>query len=149
MSLADKLKQDSNAALRAGDKPRLGALRMALAAVKQREVDSRETQTDAQILAVIEKLIKQGRDAATQFSQAGREDLAAKETREIEVLSAYLPEPLTAEALDALVAEVIADTGASSTRDMGRIMAEIKTRAAGRVDMAAVSPLVRGKLGTG
>lgn len=149
MSLTDKLKQDTTAALRAGDKARLGALRMALAAVTQREVDSRETLDDAQVLAVLEKLIKQGRDAAAQFLEAGREDLAAKESSEVEVLSAYLPEPLSAEALDALIAEVIAETGANSIRDMGRVMAGVKARAAGRVDMAAVNPLVRAKLGAG
>lgn len=149
MSLADKLKQDANDALRAGDKPRLSGLRMALAAVKQREVDTRESLDDEQVLAVLEKLIKQGRDAAAQFAAAGRADLAAKETAEVEVLSTYLPEPLEAEALDALISEVIAETGATSMRDMGKVMAGIKTRAAGRVDMAAVNPLVRSKLGAG
>jgi uncharacterized protein YqeY len=94
-------------------------------------------------------LIKQGRDAAAQFADAGRTDLADKESAEIDVLSAYLPEPLDAAALDALIAEVIAETGASSMRDMGKVMAGIKARAAGRADMATVNPLVRAKLGAG
>ena len=146
MSLADTLKQDMKDALRAGDKERLSVLRMALAAVKQREVDSRETLTDEAVTAVIEKMIKQGRDALQQFEAAGRAELAAKEAAEIAILQSYLPEPLDPAALDALIAEAIAATGATSMKDMGRVMALIKDRAAGRVDMATVNVRVRAAL---
>ena len=146
MSLADTLKQDMKDALRAGDKERLSVLRMALAAVKQREVDSRETLTDEAVTALIEKMIKQGRDALQQFEAAGRAELAAKEAAEIAILQSYLPEPLDPAALDALIAEAIAATGATSMKDMGRVMALIKDRAAGRVDMATVNVRVRAAL---
>ena len=146
MSLADTLKQDMKDALRAGDKERLSVLRMALAAVKQREVDSRETLTDEAVTALIEKMIKQGRDALQQFEAAGRAELAAKEAAEIAILQSYLPEPLDPAALDALIAETIAATGATSMKDMGRVMALIKDRAAGRVDMATVNVRVRAAL---
>lgn len=146
MSLADTLKQDMKNALRAGDKERLSVLRMALAAVKQREVDTRETQTDEAVTTLIEKMIKQGRDALQQFEAAGRTELVAKEAAEIAILQSYLPEPLDPAALDALIAEVIAATGAASMKDMGRVMGLIKERAAGRVDMAAVNVRVRAAL---
>ena len=148
VSIKEQLTEDMKAALRAGDKLKLASVRLALAAVKQREVDSRETLGDEEVLAVVEKLIKQGRDSAAQFRDAGRTDLADKETAEVEVLSQYLPEPLSEADLEALIAEVIAASGATSMRDMGKVMAAIKSRAAGRVDMAAVGPRVRAKLGT-
>ena len=138
MSLADTLKQDMNAALKARDSVRLGVLRMALAAVKQREVDTRETSTDDVVLGLIEKMIKQGRDAMTQYEAAGREELAAKEAAEISILEGYLPAQLDADEIDALITEVIAATGAQSMKDMGKVMGEIKSRAAGRADMGAV-----------
>jgi len=146
MSLADTLKQDMKDALRAGDKERLSVLRMALAAVKQREVDTRETQTDEAVTALIEKMIKQGRDALQQFEAAGRAELVAKEAAEIAILQSYLPEPLDPAALDALIAEVIAASGAASMKDMGRVMGLIKERAAGRVDMATANVRVRAAL---
>ena len=146
MSLADTLKQDMKDALRAGDKERLSVLRMALAAIKQREVDTRETQTDEAVTALIEKMIKQGRDALQQFEAAGRAELVAKEAAEIAILQSYLPEPLDPAALDALIAEVIAATGAASMKDMGRVMGLIKERAAGRVDMATANVRVRAAL---
>jgi hypothetical protein len=146
MSLADTLKQDMKDALRAGDKERLSVLRMALAAVKQREVDTRETPTDEAVTALIEKMIKQGRDALQQFEAAGRAELVAKEAAEIAILQSYLPEPLDPAALDALIAEVIAASGAASMKDMGRVMGLIKERAAGRVDMATANVRVRAAL---
>ena len=146
MSLADTLKQDMKDALRAGDKERLSVLRMALAAIKQREVDTRETQTDEAVTALIEKMIKQGRDALQQFEAAGRAELVAKEAAEIAILQSYLPEPLDPAALDALIAEVIAASGAASMKDMGRVMGLIKERAAGRVDMATANVRVRAAL---
>ena len=143
MSLKDRLQQDMQAALRAGDKARLSVLRMALAGVKQREVDTRRPLDDAGVQSVIERMIKQGRDSASQYGQGGRADLVAKEEAEIKVLQTYLPQPLSDSELDNLIAEVLEATGASSLKDLGRVMAEIKTRAAGRVDMSEVSARVR------
>lgn len=149
MSLHDRLKQDMREALRAGDKPRLGVLRMALAAVKQREVDTRETLDDDAVERLLEKMIKQDRDALEQYRRGGREDLVAKEAYEIEVLGEYLPEPLDDAQIDALVEEAIAASGATGIKDMGRVMARIKSRAAGRVDMAGVGARVKARLSTG
>lgn len=146
MPLTERINEDIKAAMRAGDHARLSALRMALAAIRQREVDTREPLTDGDVLALLEKMIKQGRDAAEQFEQAGRADLAAKESGEVEVLESYLPEPLTEAEIDALVAAAIDETGAATVKDMGRVMAAIKAQAAGRVDMSAVSAKVRAAL---
>jgi uncharacterized protein YqeY len=148
-ALHERLKEEMRNALRAGDKPRLGVLRMALAAVKQREVDTRETQDDDAVQRVLEKLIKQGRDSLEQYRQGGREDLAAKEAYEIGVLEEYLPEPLGEAELGALIDAAIRDTGAASIKDMGKVMAQIKSRAAGRADMAAVGALVKSRLNAG
>ncbi len=146
MPLTERINEDIKAAMRAGDHARLSALRMALATIRQREVDTREPLTDGDVLALLEKMIKQGRDAAEQFEQAGRADLAAKESGEVEVLESYLPEPLTEAEIDALVAAAIDETGAATVKDMGRVMAAIKAQAAGRVDMSAVSAKVRAAL---
>lgn len=147
MSLKERLSQESRDALKAGDKARLGALRMAIAAVKQREIDGREPLDDAGVQAVLERLIKQGREARQQYADAGRPELAEKEAGEIAVFEAYLPEPLGDAELEALIAEAIETTGAESMRDMGRVMAAIKARAAGRADLGAVSERVRALLG--
>lgn len=136
-------------ALRAGNKPRLGVLRMALAAVKQREVDTRETLGDDAVERLLEKMIKQGRDALEQYRRGGREDLVAKEAYEIEVLGEYLPEPLDDDQIEALVEEAITASGATSIKDMGRVMAWIKSRAAGRADMAGVGARVKARLSAG
>ena len=149
MSLTARLKEDTNAAMRAGDKPRLSVLRFALAAIKQREVDSRTTLDDAGVVAVLEKLIKQGRESVAQYQSGGRDDLVAKESAEIAILEQYLPARLSAPELDALIADVIRETGAASVKDMGKVMSAIKTKAAGRVDMSAVNARVRALLGTG
>lgn len=149
MSLKEKLQQDSQAALRAGEKLRLGVLRMALAGVKQREIDSRAELDDAGTVAVLEKMIKQGRESAQQYETGGRDDLRAKEMAEIEILERYLPARLSDAQLDALIASAMAETGATSVKDMGKVMAAVKAKAAGRVDMAAVNARVRAALGGG
>jgi uncharacterized protein YqeY len=146
MSLKGRLEEDMKAALRAGDKARLGALRLALAAVKQREVDSRQPLDDAGVQAVLERMIKQGRDSITQYRDGSREDLAAKEAAEIEVLQAYLPEPLTDEELEALITDAIDETGAAGRQDIGKVMGIIKARASGRVDMREANSRVRAAL---
>lgn len=135
MNLKQRLMQDMKDAMKAGDKERLGVIRLAQAAIKQREVDERVELDDAQVLAVLEKMVKQRRDSVAQFEAAGREDLAAQERFEIGVVQAYLPTPLDEAEIDALLARVIADTGASGPRDMGRVMAALRERAAGRADM--------------
>jgi uncharacterized protein YqeY len=132
--------------MRAGDKPRVGALRMALAAIKQREVDSRDALDDAGVVAVLEKMIKQGRDALEQFKSGGRADLVAKESAEIALFEQYLPARMSDAELDALIAEVIAATGAQGPKDMGKVMAALKAKAAGRVDMGAANARVRAAL---
>lgn len=146
MTLKNRLNEDMKAALRAGDKARLGVVRMALAAVKQVEVDTRTELDDSGVLKALEKMVKQRRDSISQFQSAGRDDLVKKEQAELKVLEEYLPEQLSAEEVDALIGEVIAATGASSPRDMGKVMGAIKSKAAGRVDMGAVSARVRERL---
>lgn len=147
MNLKQRLMQDMKDAMKAGDKERLGVIRLAQAAIKQREVDERVELDDAQVLAVLEKMVKQRRDSVAQFEAAGREDLAAQERFEIGVVQAYLPTPLDEAEIDALLARVIADTGASGPRDMGRVMAALKERAAGRADMQSLSGKVKAALG--
>lgn len=134
------------AALRAGDKPRLGVIRMALAAIQRREVDDRVELDDAGVLQVIEKLVKQGTESARQFEEGGRTDLVEKELAEVEVLKAYMPEPLDEAALDALIDQTIALTGAQGARDMGKVMSAIREKAQGRADMGTVSSRVKKKL---
>ncbi len=146
MPLLERINQDIKTAMRAGDTARLSTLRMALAAIRQREVDTREPVTDADVVSLLEKMIKQGRESAEQYARAGREDLAAKEAAEIDVLSSYLPEPLSEAEIDALIVETIEETGAASVKDMGRVMSAIKARAAGRADMSAVGAKVRAAL---
>jgi uncharacterized protein YqeY len=133
-------------AMRAGEKDRLGTIRLILSAIKQREVDERITLDDNQVLAVLEKMIKQRREAITQFESGGRADLVAKETAEIAVLQPYLPAQMSEADIDALIAEAIAATGAASIKDMGKVMAAVKTKAQGRADMGAVSARIKAKL---
>ena len=146
MPLKDRLQQDMQAAMKAGDKPRLSVLRMALAGVKQREVDSRRALDDAGVTSVLERMIKQARDSIAQFRDDGRADLVAKEEAEIKVLQGYLPQALNDSELEALIAEAIEAAKATSVKDLGKVMAVIKTRAAGRVDMGAISGRVRAML---
>jgi uncharacterized protein YqeY len=134
-------------AMRSGDKARLGVIRMALAAIQQREVDERIELDDAAVLGVIEKMIKQRRESVEQFRAGAREDLAAKEAAEIELLSTYLPEPLGEDELAALIDDAIAATGAASMKDMGRVIAQLRAQAQGRADMAVVSARVKARLG--
>jgi len=149
MSLKERITQDMKDAMRAADKERLGNIRMLLAAIKQREVDERITLDDTQVLAVVEKMIKQRKEAIAQFEAGGRTDLAAKESSEIALLQAYMPEQLSAAEVDAMVAAAITETAASTIKDMGKVMALVKSLAAGRADMAAVSALIKAKLGAG
>jgi uncharacterized protein len=134
-------------AMRAGEKERLGTIRLTLAAIKQREVDERITLDDGQVLTVIEKMIKQRREAISQFEAGGRADLVAKENAEVAILQAYLPAQLTAAEIDALIAEAISATGAASIKDMGKVMGFVKGKAQGRADMGALSARIKQKLG--
>jgi uncharacterized protein YqeY len=134
------------AALRAGDKDRLGVIRMALAAIQRREVDERIDLDDAGVLQIIEELIKQGTESARQFEAGDRDDLVKKELAEVEVLKTYMPKPLSVEALDALIDEIIQATGAESVRDMGKVMSAIRDQAQGRADMGVVSNRVKARL---
>ena len=136
-------------AMKAGDKDRLKVVRLAIAAVKQVEVDTRKELDDSAVLGVLEKMVKQRRDSIEQFEKGGREDLAAIERAEIVVLDAYLPEQLTDKELAALIDEVISATGAESIRDMGKVMGAIKAKAAGRADMGTVGARVKERLGAG
>jgi uncharacterized protein YqeY len=145
-ALKSRITEDMKAALKGGDKPRLGAIRLILAALKQREVDERIALDDAQVLGALEKMLKQRRDSVSQYEAAQREDLARQERYEIGVIEAYLPAQLSDAELDALVAQCIADAGAASPRDMGKVMALLKQRAAGRADIAALSQRVKAKL---
>ena len=145
-SLKERLQEDVKTALRAGDKARLGVLRMALAAIQQREVDSRKTLDAGETQKVLEKMVKQRHEAAEQFQKGERADLVNKENAEIVILKDYLPEPMSEEDTLALVNEVIATLAASSPQDMGRVMGEIKQRGAGRVDLGKISGLVRSRL---
>ena len=146
MALRDRITEDMKNAMRAGDKDRLGTIRLILAAIKQREVDERITLDDGQVLSVLEKMVKQRREAITQFQAGGRADLVAKETAEIGVLQGYLPAQLTEAELEALISESIAATGATSVKDMGKVMAAVKPRAQGRADLGAVSARIKQKL---
>lgn len=148
MSLKDRIQDDMKTAMRAKDKERLGAIRLILAAIKQREVDERIELNDVQVLGVLEKMIKQRRESLAQYQSAGREDLAARESFEIEVIQSYLPTPLSEADIDTLVANAVAVTGAQSVRDMGKVMALIKDQAQGRADMAKISARVKAHLDT-
>ncbi len=136
------------AALKAGDKRRLGVLRLMLAAIKQREIDAQKPLDDAQIQGVLEKMIKQRRDALSQYEQAGRKDLAEQESFEIQVIQSYLPPPLEAQEVERLIEQAIREAGARSIKEMGKVMALLKPRLQGRADMAQVSAAVKRKLST-
>ncbi len=134
-------------ALKGGDKRKLGVIRLIMAAVKQREVDERTELDDTQVLAVLDKMVKQRRDSATQYESAGRPELAEQEHYEIEILQGYLPQPLTESEITKLVTEAIVSAGAVSVQDMGKVMGQLKPKIQGRADMGAVSALVRKELG--
>ena len=147
MNLRERITADMKAAMRAGEKDRLGLIRMLQAAIKQREVDERITLDDVQTLAVIDKMIKQRRESVAHFEAGRRADLVARESAEIAALTAYLPARLSDAELEALVREAIAGCAASSIKDMGKVMAVVKAKAAGRADMAAVGTRVKAALG--
>ena len=149
MSLKARITEDMKNAMRSGDKDRLGLIRMLQAGIKQREVDERKELADAEVVSVIEKMLKQRRDSLKQYSDAGRQDLADQESYEIAIIEAYLPEALPAAELQALVASAVAETGAASMRDMGKVMAALKPRVQGRADLGAVSAMVKEKLAGG
>ena len=147
MALRERITEDMKSAMRAGEKERLAAIRLALAAIKQREIDERITLDDAQVLSVLEKMLKQRRESVTQFASGGRADLVAKENAEIALLQTYLPAQMSPAEIDALIAEAIAATGAASVREMGKVMAVVKPKAQGRVDMGVLSARIKQKLG--
>jgi uncharacterized protein YqeY len=147
MSLRDRITEDMKTAMRSGDKERLGHIRMLQAAIKQREVDERIVLDDAQVIAAVEKMVKQRREAIAQFEAGGRADLVAKENAEIATLATYLPAQLSDAEIDALIAEAIAQTGAASVKDMGKVMGVVKGKAAGRVDMGVVGGRIKARLG--
>ena len=147
MSLKDRITDDMKAAMRAGEKERLGVIRMITSAIKQREVDERIVLDDAQVLVVLEKMIKQRKESLAQFQAGNRQDLVDKESAEITLLQTYMPSRLSDAELDALIAEAVATTGAASIKDMGKVMAVIKAKAQGRADMAAVGAKIKAKLG--
>ncbi|HYB65157.1 MAG TPA: GatB/YqeY domain-containing protein [Steroidobacteraceae bacterium] len=146
MALKERITEDMKTAMKAGDKERLGTIRLALAAIKQREVDERITLDDTQVLAVLDKMIKQRREAIAQFQTGGRADLVARETAEIGVLQGYLPAQMSEAELDELIAQSIAAAGATSVKDMGKVMALVKPKAQGRADLGAVSARIKQKL---
>ena len=146
MPLKERITEDMKGAMRAGEKERLGTIRLALAAIKQREVDERITLDDGQVLAVLEKMIKQRKESITQFESGGRADLVAKEQAELAILQVYLPAQMSEAEIDALIAAAVASTGASSIKDMGKVMGIVKAQAQGKADMGAVSARIKQKL---
>ena len=146
MSLKNLIQDDMKTAMRAKDADRLSAIRLLFAAIRQREIDERVELDDANIVAVVEKLIKQRKDSASQYQAANRPELAAKEQAEIEVLSAYMPQAMSADEITAMIRQAVAETGAAGAKDMGKVMAWLKPRLAGRADMTAVSAQVKAAL---
>jgi hypothetical protein len=146
MSLKARIIEDMKLAMKAKEAARLGAIRLLLAAIKQREVDERIELDDAAVIAVIEKMMKQRKDSITQYEAAKRQDLADAEKFEIEVLTAYMPQAMSTDEVAAIIAEALAASGAKSPADMGKVMALVKPRIAGRADMGEVSKLVKAKL---
>ncbi len=146
--LKQQIQGDMKTAMKSGDKRTLGTIRLILAAIKQIEVDSRTEVDDAQVLAILDKMVKQRRDSITQYENAGRTELAEQEAFEIEVLKEYLPQPLSDDEITRMVTEAIASCGAESMRDMGKVMGQLKPKMQGRADMGAVSALIKQQLGS-
>lgn len=144
--LKARIIEEMKGALRAGNKETLGTIRLVLAAIKQVEVDTRKDLGDSQIIAVMDKMVKQRRESIALFEQAGRNELAAKEQREIDVIRTYLPEPLDEAKIEAMIAEALAATGATTLRDMGKVMGRLKPKLQGRADMGAVSSVIKARL---
>lgn len=149
MSLKDKIKDDIKQAMRDKNESRVGTLRLLSAAIQRREVDERIQLDDAQVIGVIEKLVKQGRESIEQYVKGGRPELADKESAEIAIFQAYLPQQLSDAEVDKLIAEAVAASGATSARDMGKVMGLLKPKLAGRADMGKVGAKVKTKLGAG
>ena len=147
MSLKDRIQQDVKDAMRAKDKPRLSAIRLITAAIKQREVDERIELDDAQVTTVLDKMAKQRRESISQFEKAGRDDLIAQEVMELEIIQSYLPEQLGEDEINALIDTAMQATGATSIKDMGKVMGQLKPKLQGRADMSAVSALIKARLG--
>jgi uncharacterized protein YqeY len=147
MNLEERIQEDMKAAMRAKDAPRLSAVRLLLAALKQKEVDERRVLADADVLAIIDKMVKQRRESIAQYEKAARADLVAQEHFEIGVLQEYLPQQMSAAQLEQAVAAAVTESGASGVKDMGKVMALLKPRLAGRADLGRVSALVKAKLG--
>ena len=145
--LKQRLQDEMKAAMKAGDKRRLGVIRLINAAIKQREVDERIELDDTQVLAVLDKMVKQRRDSIAQYVDAGRQDLAEQERFEVEICQTYLPEAMSDEEVAKLVEEAVAESGASTMKDMGKVMGIVKPKVQGRADMGAVSALVKQRLG--
>jgi uncharacterized protein YqeY len=145
-SLKDRITEDMKTAMKAKDSERLGTIRMITSAIKQREVDERIQLDDTQVLSVVEKMIKMRKESIAQFQSGGREDLAAKEQKEIDLLQIYMPEALSDAEVDALIAQAIAESGATSIKEMGKAMALLKQKAQGRTDMASASAKLKAKL---
>ncbi|HNR92501.1 MAG TPA: GatB/YqeY domain-containing protein [Dokdonella sp.] len=146
MSLKNRITDDMKAAMKGGEKDRLGVIRLILAALKQREVDERIVLDDAQVTAVLEKMLKQRKDSIEQYTAAGRDDLAAVERAEVAVIQLYLPAPLDEAEIEAIVTRTIAEAGASGPKDMGKVIGLVRPQVAGRADMGQVSELVKRKL---
>jgi uncharacterized protein YqeY len=146
MSLKERITDDMKAAMRSGEKERLGLIRMITSAIKQREVDERITLDDGQVLSVLEKMIKQRKESLVQFQAGNRQDLVEKEAAEITLLQGYLPSQLSDTEIDTLISDAVAATGAASLKDMGKVMAVIKGKAQGRADMAAVGAKIKARL---
>ncbi len=148
-ALKNRIQEDMKAAMRAGERERLGVIRLLLAAIKQREVDERTETTDTSVLQILEKQIKQRRESASQFAAGNRPELQARELAEIDLLQPYLPSALSPEELTSLIDEVVAQTGAASMKDMGRVMAVLRERAQGRADFSTIGERVKARLSAG
>ena len=146
MSLKDRITEDVKDAMRARDKPRLATLRLITAAIKQQEVDERIELDDTQLLSLLDKMCKQRRESISQFEKAARDDLIAQEVSELDIIQGYLPEQLGDDEIAALIEAAMADTGASSIKDMGKVMGQLKPKIQGRADMGAVSALIKSRL---
>jgi uncharacterized protein YqeY len=146
MSLKDRIQQDVKDAMRARDKERLAAIRLITAAIKQREVDERIELDDEQVLLVLDKMCKQRRESISQFEKAGRDDLVSREVSELDIIQGYLPKQLDDDEIAALIDAALIETGASSIKDMGKVMGQLKPRLQGRADMSAVSAMIKSRL---
>lgn len=146
MSNKARIQEEMKAAMRAGDKPRLATIRLIMAAIKQREVDERIELDDEQVLAVLDKMVKQRRESIAQYESAGRDELAAREQAEIDVIQEFMPQPLSESEISALIDAAIAETGASSMKEMGAVMGKLRPQLQGRADMGAVSGQIKARL---